>query len=80
MPIFWSILTWSAHVTFHDRVDVLSELRTLVKTTTGGVPIGGADPAAVVTDLVTVPEELLALKVKTVDVPGDTTLVPEGLT
>jgi hypothetical protein len=31
IPIFWSILTISAPVTFHDRVDVPSELRVLLK-------------------------------------------------
>jgi hypothetical protein len=42
IPIFWSILTESAPVTFHDRVDVLSELRLLLKfVITGGVLSGG---------------------------------------
>jgi hypothetical protein len=31
IPMLWSILTISAPVTFHDRVDELSELRLLLK-------------------------------------------------
>ena len=79
IPIDWSILTMSAPVTFHDRVDVPSELRLLLNSViTGGIRSGdgGAALTVVTTDLVMLPAVLVALIVKTVDVVGDTTLVP----
>jgi hypothetical protein len=47
IPIYWSILTWSAPITLHDRVDVLSELRLLLNMITGGV-LSGCVPAGCV--------------------------------
>ena len=64
IPIYWSILTMSAPVTFHDRVDVPSELRLLLKyVMTGGILTcgGNAGLTVVTADLVTVPAELEAL-------------------
>lgn len=83
MPMYWSILTVSAPITFHDRVDVPSELRLLLKSwITGGVLSGDGDTGltVVTAELVTVPEELVALMVYTVDVAGDITLLPTALT
>jgi hypothetical protein len=49
---------------------------------TGDVPIGWGDAelTVVVAELVTVPVELVALKVYTVDVAGDIAMEPEALT
>jgi hypothetical protein len=74
-PMPWSILTDVAPVTFHIRVDVPPEL--IVDGLLLNSIITGVMELTVVTaDLVTVPEELVALIVYTVDVAGDTTLVP----
>ncbi|MCX6007069.1 MAG: hypothetical protein NTZ34_07400 [Chloroflexi bacterium] len=83
IPIYWSILTVSAPITFQTRVDEPLELRLLLNSAiTGGIlSSDGATALTVVTaELVTVPEELVALMVYTVDVAGDIALDPAALT
>jgi hypothetical protein len=63
-PINGSMLTVSAPITFHDRVDEPFELRLLLNSAiTGGVRSGDGDTelTVVIAVLVTVPEELVAL-------------------
>jgi hypothetical protein len=80
------MLTDVAPVTFQNKVDGLPELIVdgllLNCMITGGVPTGGsaAELTVVTADLLTVPKELVAVKVYTVDVAGDNTLVPAALT
>jgi hypothetical protein len=66
IPIYWSMLTVSAPTTFHDRVEVPSGLRLLLKSIiTGGVLTCGSDAGltVVTAELVTVPVALVALRV-----------------
>ena len=76
------MLTDVAPVTFQNKTDGLPEstadgllLNSLI---TGGIPAGGsgAELTLVTADPVTVPAELVAVKVYTVDVAGDTSLIP----
>jgi hypothetical protein len=53
---------------------------TLVTANGIGVEVIGAELTVITTDLVTVPAELVALIVYTVDVAGDITLAPTALT
>jgi hypothetical protein len=52
IPIYWSILTELAPVTFHDRVDVPSVLRLLLNwVITAGVPtVGDTELTVVIAD------------------------------